>query len=187
MNPLRLLASAIVVALALGCTPSHEIHEDFASYAGVASDVAPLGGAALAHHKQQLERALKDLGHLQVTLESMDYRGEVQGIQRLGRFVQAYVGLHLDSLLRPEWQSRHVELMALDARLRFAEADILIRVGASSGAQRVIDELQRRFAGRDEMLIEYPLGVQRTLGVGLEYLRADRRHGPLHARKGRRF
>ena len=185
MNPLRLLAPGLAVSLALGCAFPDPLPTDLASYTS-AEEVAPLGGAALIDRRQLLERTLQDLGHFHTTLESMAHRGDGQGIERLSDFLHVYLQLHLDALLRPTWQSRHLELMVLDANLRFAEADLLIRMGALSSAQRLIDELEDRFADRREMLIQYPVGVQRTLGVGLEYLRADRRQRALRSRKWHR-
>ena len=43
-------------------------------------------------------------------------------------FLDAYMGLHLDPMLGSEWQSRHPELMGLDANLRLMKAVVLIQM-----------------------------------------------------------
>ena len=71
----------------------------------------------------------------------------------------------------PELSEPIPELTALDANLRFAEAELLIRMREQRRAQKVIDEIERRFAERDDMVIGYPLGQQGTVREGLEVLR----------------
>ena len=76
-----------------------------------------------------------------------------------------------DPLLAGEWQSRHPELNAIDANVRFAKAELLIQLGETRRAQAVMDEIERRFHGREDMLVDYPFGDHRALGEGLELLR----------------
>jgi hypothetical protein len=74
-------------------------------------------------------------------------------------------------MLRAKWQSVHPELAALDASLRFAKAELLIRMRYPRRVQKMIDDIERRFEGRPDLLVEYPLGRQGTLGEGLELLK----------------
>ena len=67
-------------------------------------------------------------------------------------------------------QSRHPELMALDANLRLAKAEVLIQMRSPKRVQEVIEELQKRYAGREDMLVEFPIGKQGTLRDGLRRL-----------------
>ena len=75
------------------------------------------------------------------------------------------------ALLSGEWQSRHPELTALDANLRFAKAELLVALRMPRRAQAVMDEIEVRFQGREDMLVDYPFGEQRSLGEGLQMLR----------------
>jgi hypothetical protein len=92
-------------------------------------------------------------------------------------FLSAYMGLHLDPLLRSEWQSRHPELMALDANLRLAQAEVLIQMRDPRRVQAVLDEIRSRFGGRDGMLVESPSGGQGTLRDALKRLSSSKWKG----------
>ncbi len=174
------LGTSVVLAASVSlcaCTASHRIPENFALEVTSAEENAPLGGAALLERKTQMRRAHRDMTHFHTTLESLRHRNDRKGVRELSRFIDAYMGLHLDPMLRGEWQSRHPELMALDANLRFIKADVLIRMRATDRAQRVIDEIAQRFTGREDMLVEYPVGKQNPLARGLEFLRDGKRRG----------
>lgn len=165
-------ASALLV---LGCLgPPHdrfEVPEDFAAQLTTAEESSPLGGVALAHRKQQLQRAHRDMIQFHTTFASMVRHHDRNGVKRLSRFVDAYMGLHLNPMLRNEWQSNHPELMGLDANLRLVKADVLIRMRSTDRAQRVLDEVEDRFRGREDMLVEYPVGSQNSLADGVKFLR----------------
>jgi hypothetical protein len=172
----RFLAVACAL-LAGACSGVRPVPEDFASGETRAEEAAPLGGTALGHERREMERAYHDLVHFQVTLESLRYRDDRKSLRRLRRFVDAYMGLHLDPLLTGQWQSRHPELMALDANLRLVKADVLIQMRDTGRAQRVIDEVEERFRGREDMLVDYPIGGQSTLGESLKRLRDSKWQG----------
>ena len=60
--------------------------------------------------------------------------------------------------------------MALDANLRLAKADVLVRMHETRRAQSTIDEIRKRFSGRESLLVEYPIGGQTTLKQALQSL-----------------
>lgn len=136
----------------------------------VAEQSTPLGGEALAQRSREMRRAQRDMAHFHRTLESLAHRRDRSGSLLFAGFLDAYMGLYLDPLLESEWQSRHPELMAVDATLRLLKADLLIRLREPGRAQDVIDELRARFQGRESMLVEYPVGAQGTLLEGIERL-----------------
>jgi hypothetical protein len=164
--------------LALACAGSSALPPDFASPETAAEEAAPLGGTSLGQRKRRMERMYRDLAQLQTSLDDVRHRADRSGLRQLGRFVDAYMGLHLEPLLRPEWQSRHPELMALDANLRLLQADVLIRIRERGRAQRVMDGLTLRFVGREDMLVDYPVGAQSTLGEAIEALREGKWRRP---------
>jgi len=175
-TPARILAALASVALSFGCSVAREAPRDFATQLTVAEETAPLGGSALTQRRIEMERAHRDLIQVHTTLESLRYHDDRNGVKRLSRFIDAYMGLHLDRLLRHEWQSRHPELMALDANLRFVKAEVLIRMDSGDRARGVIKDIERRFQGREGMLVEYPIGKQSTLEEGLEILKSGSGH-----------
>jgi hypothetical protein len=61
--------------------------------------------------------------------------------------------------------------MALDANLRFMKAQLLANMRYTRKVQDSIDDIEKRFEGRENMLVEYPVGEQRALGEALEILR----------------
>lgn len=168
MKARRLLGIATAVALAMGSL----------ACAGEAPDPnatvrneAPLGGEALVQRKHDLDRAYRDLLHFHATLSSLVDRHDSGSISLFDDFLAAYLGEYLDPLLRSEWQSRHAELAGIDASLRFAKAELLIQMRYPRRVQQTIDDIERRYSGREALLIEYPIGRQGTLGEGLEILR----------------
>jgi len=164
------IAGALALTLG-GCLGSKQPDTHWVGTAPAVEETAPLAGAALEQRKQQMVRAQRDLAAFQTTLESLYYRDDRDGLKRMARFADNYLTLNVDRLLSHEWQSRHPEVSVIDANLRLAKADILLRMDQRDRAGHVLDEIQRRFQRRDDMLIEYPLGTQRKLGEALKLLR----------------
>ena len=108
--------------------------------------------------------------HIQRTMQSLIDRNDGRALSELDRFVDRYMGVHLDPLLRAEWQSSHPELMARDASLRFLQAEVLIQMRYPRRVQIVREEIERRYQGQKDLLIEYPIGKQGTLEHSLEVL-----------------
>jgi hypothetical protein len=167
---LRAGIAAVACGAALACAGHTEFQDVLVIEPTAAEQSGPLGGAALAQRKLDMKRAYRDLIHFHTTLESLQQRKDRNGLMLFSQFLDAYMGLHLERLLANEWQSRHPELMALDANLRLAKAEVLIRMRSPQRVQRVIDELRERFAGREDMLVEFPSGEQGTLRDGLRRL-----------------
>ncbi|MCP4905286.1 MAG: hypothetical protein GY910_09925 [bacterium] len=172
MNRKRLhgLLLVLLVFPVFGCAVG--VDRDLAEAAANAmEEEAPLGGEALAQRRMDLDRAWRDLLHFDVTVESMVDRRDGRSVAFLDAFLDEYMGRHLDSLLRPMWQSSHPEVMALDANLRFMKAELLSQMRYTRRVQASIDDIEMRFRGRESMLVEYPVGFQRSLGEALEMLR----------------
>ncbi len=138
------------------------------------ADETPLGGAALDQRKHDLERAYHDLIHIHTTMQNLIDRKDGRALSELDRFADKYMELHLEPMLAAEWQSSHPELMARDASLRFIKAEVLIQMRYPGRVQDVRDEIERRYQGQGDLLIEYPIGSQGTLSKALEIL-ADRK------------
>jgi hypothetical protein len=158
------VACASLVGLACAGMPGEEV-------APTSVNEVPLGGEALVQRQHDLDRAYRDLLHFHASLTSLVDRKDNRSIALFDDFLAAYLGEHLDPLLRPQWQSKHAELAGLDASLRFAKAELLIQMRYPRRVQETIDEIERRYSGREAILIEYPIGRQGTLGDGLEVLR----------------
>jgi hypothetical protein len=54
---------------------------------------------------------------------------------------------------------------------RFAVVAVWSRLGASSSAGHMLDEIERRYKGRGEMLVGYPIGGESTLKDAVKRLR----------------
>jgi hypothetical protein len=173
---LVLLLAASGLALA-ACATDHGLPEDRAWGVTAAEESAPLGGEALAMMKSEMARAHRDMRHFHATLQGLQHRRDRSGSILFAGFLDQYMGAHLEPLLRSEWQSDHPELMALDANLRFAVAEVLIQLRDPRRVEDVIDEIARRFEGRESMLVDYPLDGQGTLGEGLRILRERKWRG----------
>lgn len=138
------------------------------------SDEAPLTGEALAQRRTDLDRAWRDLRHFDATIQSLADRRDGRSIALLDDFLSQYLFEHLDPLLAPDWPSSHPELMELDANLRFMKAQILTDMRYTRLVQRAIDDIEGRFQGRENMLVEYPAGEQHALGEALTILREQK-------------
>lgn len=130
----------------------------------------PLSGEALQQRKSELRRAARDMVHLGATLESL--RLHRNGVDRaLVDHVYGFFGEHLDPLLASSTASEDPSLAALAAGAHLLKADVLAEMGERSGVDRVVRDIERRFAGRDSMLVDYPPGSQTTLRKALEFVR----------------
>jgi len=177
---LRALGAATalaIAALATACVGVDRAPADLVPGASAAEASQPLGGEALVQRKQEMRRAHADMIHFNRTLASLHHRKDKNGLVMFSNFLDAYLGVHVDPLLAGEWQSRHPELTALDANLRFAKAELLIQLRNPRRAQEVMDQIEERFQGRFDMLVDYPFGHQRPLGEGLEMLRERKWRG----------
>ncbi len=173
-------ASALLAALllaGLACAGGPDVPVDLLAGDGRVAEKTPLGGDALVQRRGELRRAQRDMGHFQVTLESLHQRKDRNGAILFSGFVDAYMGTHLDPLLQNEWQSRHPELAAVDATLRLVKAELLMHMRETRRMQAELDELSRRFEGRGDLLVEYPVGRQVTLQEAMEILRSRKWRG----------
>lgn len=176
---LRIVATCSAGLIFAGCiittdsTPPRELLPQ----SSPAEASAPLAGEALIARKRDLQRAYRDLIHFQETLRTLRHRRDRNGRTQFSHFLDSYLGEHLEPLLSGEWQSRHAELSALDANVRFAKAELLIRLEQRGRAEDVMDEIQKRFDGREDMLVGYPTGEQTPLGKALEQLRERKWRG----------
>jgi hypothetical protein len=160
--------AALAAALAACGSPAPPA--DFLVERDTLAESAQLGGEALAVRKLELRRARRDLAHFRATLEGLDQRKDRSGQALFGSFLEAYLGRHLDPLLQSEWQSQHAELAAVDAGIRLLQVEILVRMRDPRRAQDAIDEIVRRYRGRESLLVDWPEGEQTTLGEALQRL-----------------
>jgi hypothetical protein len=166
-----LLAGCAV--LSHGCVSDERLADDWVAKANTREASAPLGGEALAQRKLDLSRSYKDLGHFLVTLDGLHRRHDRNGLVMFSEFADFYVAKNVIPMLEPEWQSRHPEVAPLDANTRFAVAAVWSKLGATSSANRMLDEIERRYKGRGEMLVGYPFGGESTLRDALKELRQN--------------
>lgn len=164
-----LLAGCAV--LAQGCISDERIADDWVAKTSAREASAPMGGEGLAQRKLELDRSYRNLGHFLVTLDGLHRRNDRNGLVLFTEFADFYVSKHVIPLLAPEWQSRQPEVALLDVNARFAVAALWAKIGATSSAGRMLDEIDRRYKGRGEMLVGYPIGGQSTLREAVAHLR----------------
>jgi hypothetical protein len=166
------IAGAFAALLALACAGGAGLPRDVSLQDEAAPAVAnaPLGGVSLAQRRLELERTQRDLVHFAATLDSLQLRREQNGLVLFKGFVDEYLGTRVDPMLATDMHSQHPELASLDASIRFLEAELLTRLRSPSRAQQVIDDLERLYEGREDMLVDYPIGKKSTLKQGLDLL-----------------
>jgi hypothetical protein len=160
-------------ALTQACVNDERLADDWVAKANTKEASAPLGGEALAQRKLDLARTYKDLGHFLVTIDGLHRRHDRNGLVMFSEFADFYVSKNVVPMLEPEWQSRHPEIAQLDANARFAVVALWARLGATSSASRMLDEIDRRYKGRGEMLVGYPIGGESTLHDAVARLRQN--------------
>jgi hypothetical protein len=164
-----LLGPALFLALALGGGCATPLDDPLLG-PDAAVETTPVGGESLALSKRELERSWRDLQIFHTTLETLHYRIDRNGLYLFNAFLDDYLGQYLDPLLEREWQSQHPELVGLDANVRVMEAELFMLMRRPQQMQDVLDEIERRFAGREDLLVDYPVGQQHTLAEALEIL-----------------
>ncbi len=169
---LRAFLACVACASLAGCAIKTYKPIEFGSTEKPAEEASPLGGASLDQRRENMTRMYKDLVHFRTSLDDAEQRGDRTTAVALGYFVDAYIGMHLDPMLAGEWQSRHPELWGMDADLRLAKAEVLVHMHERGRANDVLDELGSRYAGREDMLVHYPIGSQSPLGKAVSLIRA---------------
>jgi hypothetical protein len=159
-------------ALWAGCVNDERIADDWMAETTKGEASAPLGGEALVQRKMDLDRTYRDLGHFLTTLDGLHRRNDRTGLVAFTEFADFYVAKHVIPLLQPEWQSRHPEVSTLDANARFAVAALWAKIGSGYRSERMLDEIERRYKGRGEMLVGYPIGGESTLKDAVARMRA---------------
>lgn len=173
----RVGLAVLAAALALAACRTPSAPDTLLGPEETAAESRPLGGQSLAQRKQELDRAWRDLVHFHATLESLRHRKDRNGFVLFSGFVDAYMGTHLDPLIEPEWQSEHPELQGLDANVRLVQAELLMHLRNPQRMQRALNEIERRYAGRGEMLVDYPVGEQSRLADAIENLKTRKWRG----------
>ncbi len=168
------IGAAMLCVLLVACAGPRS---DEGSKPALAMEESPLGGEALTQRKQDLQRAYADVLAFQSTMSSLIDRRDTRALSSLDGFVAQYVDNHLDALLAPEWQSGHPEVMEVDANLRFAKADLMVKMRYPRRVQAVIDDIEKRYKDRSNLLVEYPAGEQNTIAEAMEILRSRKWNG----------
>ncbi len=128
----------------------------------------PLGGQTLAEKHSELARTYSDLQRHLRTLDSLQLRGERNGLVLFREFLDEYLDDHVDPLLARDWTSNHPELAGLDAGIRFVSIELLSKVKDLRRAGTMIDDVRLRYRGREDVLVDYPVGKRTPLRSALE-------------------
>lgn len=128
----------------------------------------PLGGVSLSQRRMELARTQKDLEYYMATLDSLQLRRDQSGQILFKGFVDEYLGTHVDPMLATDMHSEQPELAGLDASIRLLEAELLTKLRSPHRAQQTIDALERLYQGREDMLVDWPIGKKTPLAKAME-------------------
>jgi hypothetical protein len=123
----------------------------------------PLGGVSLSQRRLELARTQGDMVHFMATLDSLQLRRDQNGQVLFKGFIDEYLGTHVDPMLATDMHSKQPELAGLDATIRLLEAEMLTKLRSPARAQKTIDELENLYNGREDMLVDWPIGKKTTL------------------------
>jgi hypothetical protein len=174
--------ACLAFALASLCTLACASREGPAPALDLDAEVArdantPLGGVTLSQRRLELARAHADMVHFLATLDSLRLRRDQNGQVLFKGFVDEYLGTHVDPMLATEMHSKHPELAGLDASIRLAEAELLTKLRSPARAQQVVDELERLYEGREDMLVDWPVGKKTPLRKAMNLLEDQKWRG----------
>jgi hypothetical protein len=169
------LRSGLSLGLALVVSLGACASKDAARYAALDLEAAPsvdpntpLGGVSLSQRRLELVRTHSDLVHFMATLDSLQLRRDQSGQILFKGFVDEYLGTHVDPMLATAMHSEQPELAGLDASIRFLEAEMLAKLRSPHRAQQTIDALEQLYQGREDMLVDWPIGKKTTLKKALD-------------------
>jgi len=146
--------------------------------AEVPKDVnTPLGGLTLSQRRIELGRAQADLVHFMATLDSLQLRRDQNGQVLFKGFVDEYLGTYVDPMISTDMHSKQPELAGLDATIRFLEAEMLTKLRSPARAQKTIDTLQTLYKGREDMLVDWPIGKKTTIEKAMKLLEDEKWRG----------
>jgi hypothetical protein len=167
---LRLAQAGALALLAGAC--AHDTHNPALDLDAVVVRDAntPLGGVSLSQRRIELARARADMVHFMATLDSLQLRRDQNGQVLFKGFVDEYLGTHVDPMLETEMNSKQPELAGLDVSIRFLEAEMLTKLRSPARAQKVINQLERLYEGRADMLVDWPIGKKTPLKKAMDLL-----------------
>lgn len=168
---------ALALAALMGACASNDVPELDLEAAPHADHNTPLGGVSLSQRRLELVRTQADLVHFVATLDSLQLRRDQSGQILFKGFVDEYLGTHVDPMLATEMHSEQPELAGLDASIRFLEAEMLTKLRSPHRAQETIDALEQLYRGREDMLVDWPIGKKTTLKKALELLEDQKWRG----------
>ena len=181
IRPISLSALVLMGALAalvLACASDDGPRASLDLDAEIPKDTnTPLGGVSLSQRRLELARTQTDMVHFMATLDSLQLRRDQNGQVLFKGFVDAYLGTHVDPMLTTEMHSKQPELAGLDATIRFLEAEMLTKLRSPARAQKTIDELERLYKGREDMLVDWPIGKKTTLEKAMRLLEDQKWRG----------
>lgn len=161
-------------ALLVGCVQQTTVPlDDFNPESIAVHETEALGGAALMQRKQEMQRAVRDVAAFHKTMEGMIARRDTGSVRIFADFLDRYMGKHLEPMLKPEWQSKHPELVDLDVTLRIQMTSMLVQMRKPKQVERSLLDIMTRYRGRESTLIDYPLGEQSSLGEAIASLRSE--------------
>ena len=128
----------------------------------------PLGGETLAEMHRELQRTRDDIARTLKTLDSMLLRDDEDGIQLLKDSFYRYMDDHVEPLLAKDWTSHHPALGGLDAGIRFVAIEVLSKLESPHRAEALIDDVKLRFRGREDLMVDYPIGHRSNVTKALE-------------------
>ncbi len=174
MRPMLLTALSCTCLLMLSACAGRWTGSDYYQAQPVATEAdRQVSGEALAQRKQSLRRVHRDLKSIHATAESLRRHRELEGIAAFEGFVHPYFREHVEPLL-DEADGWHPELQLLQANLLFAQAAVLIELRDTARLSNLTRRIGKRFQGKKNLLIEYPLGKESTLEHALRDLSRGR-------------
>ena len=164
-KPIRMLMAAALAGALGGCASYVPVPLEDVESTRISK---PLGGETLAEIHREMQRTHDDLVRHLKTLDSMNLRGDDDGFVLFKTFFYGYMDDHVEPLLAKDWTSHHPALGGLDAGIRFVAIEVLSKLDSPHRAEALIDDVKLRFRGREDLMVDYPVGKRSKLDKALE-------------------
>jgi len=162
--------AALTLLVLAGCAGTTDPFEAFERTPVAIEGESFLDGETLAQRVKQMRRAQRDLRYFQASLESLRRHERGEEIAQLADFLRRYMDGPVAEVLSNRKESWSPQLTQLDANLLFTQAHLTVDLRDEARLTALIQAIETRFEGMDQLVVQYPIGHENTLADAFRHL-----------------
>ena len=149
--------------LSLGCATNHDPFETFERTPVAIEGESFLDGETLAQRIHKMRRANSDLRFFHASLDSLRRHERADEVAQLAAFLTRLMDGPVAEVLSDRREGWSPQLTQLDANLLFAQAHIAVDLRDEQRVAALLDEIENRFDGMEQLVVQYPIGNENSL------------------------